>query len=201
MSQYQLVFSGELVEGKTRAQIEPIIIKTLKLSDNAVNTLFQASTKPVVLKRVSSLEDANNLCGKFRKLGLVLDIKQAKSKLKCEKQRAPKTPKLSLQAIDKPIAPKTPDLSLQPLKKTVTKINQPPNASEEHEETKAEDNKLISGLNLIKSILQPTILMVIIGLYISINYFPYPDGFLRNGFVVGMLVLSFGIVRLKRRFN
>lgn len=78
-------------------------------------------------------------------------------------------------------------LTLEPIEAKVVQAEIESDANDEGEE---ETGKLFNSLYTLYEIKIP-ILFCLIGLFFATFYSPYPDGFLRKGFIIGAIILFF----------
>ena len=167
MSEYKLVFSGKLSEGCSVEQASANLKNGLKFTDQAVAQMFKPRMKPLVVKRVESLDKANQLCSRFLKLGVVLDIIESDTEAVNQTGAAAPVP-AKAAAVKKPVA-------------------EDPQSAEETGPGVADRLK-----GVLSAIFSLSILSVLLGIFLCYTYMPYPDGMLRHGFIAGLVALFVG---------
>lgn len=193
MKLYQVIFSGELVDGKTTEQVKQSSTEILKLSEKAINTLFQNTATPVVVKKSLSLEQANLYSKKFRQAGIILEIRETEP-ASVKPAVNPIEPIVSINEVTP--QPPVSALTLEPI---IKKPQASPTETASQIEPSEDDSAPSPLINLLTTAFQPPILILLTGLALSITYSPLPDGFLRKGFVLGLVILFFGYRFFKAR--
>lgn len=217
LEHYKLVFSGRLVDGKTVNQIRPVVGKALKLSDEALERLFHPNAKSIVLKKVDSLDEAENLRQRFLKLGMIIEIPghPEQQYLTAQSERTQPTQTKVSQVVTAPIENPSATFSFQvelvqqvvlptsTVKSDNIKSYQPPlphdkvespiEIQHENEEIFAAPSALENFFDALRRWVNMPMLFVLCGLILSVIYFPYSDGLLRNGLIVGVIVFLAGL--------
>lgn len=196
MSQYKLVFSGEILADMTMENVKSRATSALKLSTEAAEQLFSSVGKAIVIKKVATMDEANQVSKKFLSLGMIVDIKDNAPPVKpaAEPVAAP----VVEPVIKKEAAQTSADingLALEPVA--------PPPSMEQTESEQAEEeeqeSKIKALLSDLVSYIYPTIILVAISLTFLITYSPLSDGFLRKGFIAGLIVLFFAYRSFRNR--
>ena len=180
VKRYSVIFSGHVLPGYTFDKVKEEVSQTLNLSSTASERLFQRQNRPVVIKRLDSIEKANTYCRKLNRFGMALDIKE---NLKAAESKIITAPKLEITCVPEVLPPKT-----VVEKSVVHKV---------YETVQVAEVKP----TLFESILdlkQP-LLLLLIGFCFCIIYLPYPDGFLLKGFVLGSVLMILGYKNLRSR--
>lgn len=165
MVEYKLVFLGQLTGEYSVDEVSANLKSSLKMTDQAVAHLFKPRMDPLVVKRVSSFDKANQLCTRFSQLGVVLEIVEADE---AADQHAARDKPVPSQAAETP-ASQSPAVETEPGIPVADRVKY-----------------------FLSSLFGLSTLIIILGVYLCYNYMPYPDGTLRNGFVAGLVVLFLG---------
>ena len=193
MSQYKLVFSGEILADMTMESVKSRAISALKLSTEAAEQLFSSVGKAIVIKKVATMDEANQVSKKFLSLGMIVDIKDNAPPVKpaAEPVTAPVTETIAEPAIKEEAAQTSADingLALEPVSPPPS-IQQTEAEQAEQAEEEEQESKIKELLSDLVSYIYPTIILAAISLTFLIAYSPHSDGFLRKGFIAGLLLL------------
>ncbi len=165
MIEFKLVFSGKLAAGASVDGVKANLKDNPNFSDQAIAHIFKPRMKPLVIKTVPSFEKANQLCFRFLKLGLILDIVETNED----------TVKQTTETGSPKVATRK-----NPVKES------PPIGS-------GFRTVIVERLkSSLSSIFALSTLITLSGIFLCYTYMPYPDGMLRNGFVAGLVALFLG---------
>lgn len=162
--QYKLVFSGRLTPGKTSRDVKPLVANALKLSDHSLQQLFNNPGKSIVIKRVDTLEQADAFCKKLGAMGMIVEIKSD--------HVASKSAPVSNVQNRLSLAEKAPD---KPIEKT-----------ENNDAAEEPSTGFVVGS--IRALIGWPVILCSLAAILLFSYSPYPGGYLKYGFVLGMFV-------------
>lgn len=179
MSEYKIVFNGQLMPNFSEEVVTDSIQRSFKLSDSMALKLL--SNPPRILKKTPSHIDAKKYQSHFSKIGLVTEIISPSiletTDLSYDGQEDSNVKPLHENQIFKNPKP-------QPAAKQETPL-------ETVDNIEPEPNKIISIAFFISTLLlKPSNLVLIFAFILIINYSPIIDGIIRNGFTIGMIFLA-----------
>lgn len=171
-------------------------ITALKLSTSATEQLFSSVGKAIVIKKVATIEEANALCKKFLSLGMVVEIKDnsatAAPKPVTEPVTAPNVEPVIKTEANTSSGLET--LALEPV--TPASLTEPTEAEQTEEDE--QESKIKEILSELATYIYPTMILIAAGLTFLIAYSPL-DGFLRKGFIAGLLLLFLAYRSIRNR--
>lgn len=172
--EYDLIFSGKVLDNHSVEEVQPKLKKVLKLSDEQLKHLF--SGKPITLKKNINHANASNYADKFNRLGAITSITPS------QKQAGPI--KLS---VEKPNTIQ-PQLELEAMEAR-TSVNEQENAPEEASENYSDDDEQ-------EPIDVAAYAITTIGVVLILTFLPLPEFSIRYGFVIGLVLAGLGVRRI-----
>jgi len=180
--QYKVIYSGDVLPGTTREEVRLKVTQKLKLSDSASQRLFQQNSKARVIKRLTTLDKANSFRNKLNSLGMVLDIEE-------EVLEQPNEDGIENKL---ELIPKSENYSAN-----LSDENEPTMGDSVESSEQAHNENAI--FTVIERYLNISTFLILLGLTFCVIYLPFPDGFLRKGFLLGAAILLFGVRSFRRR--
>ncbi len=180
VKRYNVIFSGHVLPGYTFDKVKEDVSQTLNLSSTASERLFQRKNRPIVIKKLDSIEKANTYCRTLNRFGMALDIKE---NLKAAETKSIATSKLEVTCVSEVL----------PTKRAIAKAD----VHKVFETAQVMEVKP-RFLDLLLDLKKP-LLLLLIGFIFCVTYFPYPDGFLLKGFIFGGAIITMGYKSLRSR--
>ncbi len=176
--QYIVVFNGDLVEGYSLEQVKQEVSAKLNLSEKMQNRIFYSSGSSVVIKKALSKCKAEKYCEYFRKFGMLLTVAPFPTSSNNS------AGELSRDAVNQKAASTLSDsapisqLDKGIIRSDIDEVKYVPSRKEE----------FFDWFSYYKVAL----FFMLLGMTLVLVYFPFYDGYLRKGFLLGAVVLLFG---------
>ena len=220
-NQYKVVFAGQLMPDMTLEQVKSKLKSQLKLPDKSIARLFNPEGKPIVVKRLDSAEKAELMSAKFAKLGMVLDIEVPEFALEIEdydttedKSEPQKQPQEVEHVKEQPsMASAVPhsaashNTNIGSGRDTVEihneKVVVQDSQQQEHDVNDGTEEAQVSRIQEVWwSVIyyKWPIIFTLVGLVFVLAYSPVPEGFLKKGFIIGLVFLVLGYRSFKARY-